>query len=103
MKTKNIDHQPLHTVLSGLDHMTVVCTPPPFGDEGKADEDVVISRTSPGRKPIIFSISNAVAKPSSSPTVHVTESKVTSRADSVGNRMPYGQWIPVKTVSSKKR
>ncbi|XP_060781273.1 arginine/serine-rich protein 1 [Neoarius graeffei] len=31
MKTKNIDHQHLHTVLSGLDHMTVVCTPPPFG------------------------------------------------------------------------
>lgn len=46
---------------------------------------------------------NAVAKPSSRPTLHVTESKVTSRADSVGNRKPYGQWIPVKTASTKKR
>ncbi|GAA6096008.1 arginine/serine-rich protein 1 [Tachysurus ichikawai] len=73
----------------------------PSQDEGEANEDV--SRTSPSRKPITFSISNVVAKPPSSPTHHVTESKVTSRADRIGNRMPYGRWIPVKTVSTKKR
>ncbi|KAK2853064.1 hypothetical protein Q7C36_008265 [Tachysurus vachellii] len=73
----------------------------PSQDEGEANENV--SRTSPSRKPITFSISNVVAKPPSSPTHHVTESKVTSRADRIGNRMPYGRWIPVKTVSTKKR
>ncbi|XP_060727756.1 arginine/serine-rich protein 1-like [Tachysurus vachellii] len=73
----------------------------PSQDEGEANENV--SRTSPSRKPITFSISNVVAKPPSSPTHHVTESKVTSRADRIGNRMPYGRWIPVKMVSTKKR
>ncbi|KAF4089928.1 hypothetical protein AMELA_G00043950 [Ameiurus melas] len=75
----------------------------PVPPQGEGRADVEISRTSPARKTINFSVSNAVAKPSSSPTLHVTESKVTSRADRVGNRMPYGQWIPVKSVSSKKR
>ncbi|KAG7334428.1 hypothetical protein KOW79_002835 [Hemibagrus wyckioides] len=72
-------------------------------DEGEVNEDVEISTTSPARRPISFSISNVVAKPSRSPTLHGTESKVTSRADSVGNGMPYGKWIPVKKVSTKKR
>ncbi|TST98557.1 Interferon-induced, double-stranded RNA-activated protein kinase [Bagarius yarrelli] len=71
-------------------------------DKGEMDE-VELSKTSPVRKPINFSINNVVAKPSGSPTFSVPDSKVTSRADSVGNRLPYGQWIPVKTVSPKKR
>jgi len=43
---------------------------------------------------------NTIAKPSSSPTLH--DSKVTSRADSVADRKPYGQWVPFGKYSSKK-
>ena len=53
--------------------------------------------------PLLLCPQNTVAKPSSSPTFHVAESKVTSRADSVGNRKPYGQWVPVKKSSPNKR
>ncbi|XP_030626275.1 arginine/serine-rich protein 1 [Chanos chanos] len=65
-----------------------------------ANDDEDSSKTSPKRKPITFSINNAVAKPSSSPNFHVTEAKVTSRVDNVGSRKPYGQWIPVKNMVS---
>lgn len=58
------------------------------------------SQTSPKTKPITFSINNAVAKPSNSPVHH--ESKVTSRADSVADRKPYGQWVPIGTSSRNK-
>nr|XP_055025295.1 arginine/serine-rich protein 1 [Misgurnus anguillicaudatus] len=58
------------------------------------------SQTSPKTKPITFSINNAVAKPSNSPAHH--ESKVTSRADSVADRKPYGQWVPIGTSSKNK-
>lgn len=43
---------------------------------------------------------NSIARPSNSPTVH--DSKVTSRADSVADRKPYGQWVPISRSSSKK-
>uniref|UniRef100_A0A3B4CGM7 Arginine/serine-rich protein 1 n=1 Tax=Pygocentrus nattereri TaxID=42514 RepID=A0A3B4CGM7_PYGNA len=68
---------------------------------GTAEDDSV-PKMSPSRKPITFSINNTVAKPSSSPTFHVAESKVTSRADSVGNRKPYGHWVPIKKSSPNK-
>ncbi|XP_062851502.1 arginine/serine-rich protein 1 [Trichomycterus rosablanca] len=72
-------------------------------DEDEANtDDRTFPAMSPTRKPIAFSVNNTVAKPSGSPTAQV-ESKVTSRADSVGNRKPYGQWIPIKSVSPKKR
>ncbi|KAI4903437.1 hypothetical protein NFI96_014483, partial [Prochilodus magdalenae] len=74
----------------------------PAQDKSVMPEDDSATRTSPSRKPITFSVYNAVAKPSSSPTYYVGESKVTSRADSVGNRKPYGQWVPVKKSSPKK-
>ncbi|XP_016330112.1 arginine/serine-rich protein 1-like isoform X3 [Sinocyclocheilus anshuiensis] len=66
-------------------------------DDGEAEA----SPTSPKRKPINFSINNTIiARPSNSPTVH--DSKVTSRADSVADRKPYGQWVPISRSSSKK-
>ncbi|KAK1791193.1 hypothetical protein P4O66_013217 [Electrophorus voltai] len=71
------------------------------GDKTNED-DSHAPRTSPIRKPIAFSINNMVAKPSSSQPFHATESKVTSRADSVGNRKPYGHWVPVKKTSPNK-
>uniref|UniRef100_A0A8C1IJP6 Arginine/serine-rich protein 1 n=2 Tax=Cyprinus carpio TaxID=7962 RepID=A0A8C1IJP6_CYPCA len=57
-----------------------------------ANDDVKAetSPTSPKRKPITFNINNTIAKPSNSPTLH--DSKVTSRADSVADRKPYGQY-----------
>ncbi|XP_077053012.1 arginine/serine-rich protein 1 [Siphateles boraxobius] len=64
------------------------------------DGEAVTSPTSPKTKPIAFSLNNAVAKPSNSPTLH--DSKVTSRADSVADRKPYGQWVPFGKYSSKK-
>ncbi|XP_052428052.1 arginine/serine-rich protein 1 [Carassius gibelio] len=65
-------------------------------DDGEADA----SPTSPKRRPINFSINNTIVRPSNSPTVH--DSKVTSRADSVADRKPYGQWVPISRSSSKK-
>uniref|UniRef100_A0A671KE60 Arginine/serine-rich protein 1 n=1 Tax=Sinocyclocheilus anshuiensis TaxID=1608454 RepID=A0A671KE60_9TELE len=67
-----------------------------------ANDDVKAetSPTSPKRKPITFNINNTIAKPSNSPTLH--DSKVTSRADSVADRKPYGQWVPISRSSSKK-
>ncbi|KAK7139786.1 hypothetical protein R3I94_012432 [Phoxinus phoxinus] len=64
-------------------------------DDGEAET----SQTSPKTKPITFSLNNTVAKPSNSPTLH--DSKVTSRADSVADRKPYGQWVPFGKYSSK--
>uniref|UniRef100_A0A9J7Y627 Arginine/serine-rich protein 1 n=1 Tax=Cyprinus carpio carpio TaxID=630221 RepID=A0A9J7Y627_CYPCA len=65
-------------------------------DDGEAGA----SPTSPKRNPINFSINNTIVRPSNSPTVH--DSKVTSRADSVADRKPYGQWVPISRSSSKK-
>ncbi|KAF4106099.1 hypothetical protein G5714_013761 [Onychostoma macrolepis] len=65
-------------------------------DDGEAEA----SPTSPKGKAINFSINNTIARPSNSPTVH--DSKVTSRADSVADRKPYGQWVPISRSSSKK-
>ncbi|XP_026114553.1 arginine/serine-rich protein 1-like [Carassius auratus] len=64
------------------------------------DVNAETSSTSPNRKPITFNINNTIAKPSNSPTLH--DSKVTSRADSVADRKPYGQWVPISRSSSKK-
>ncbi|XP_016101747.1 arginine/serine-rich protein 1-like isoform X2 [Sinocyclocheilus grahami] len=66
-----------------------------------ANDDVKAETSpSPKRKPITFNINNTIAKPSNSPTLHV--SKVTSRADSVADRKPYGHWVPISRSSSKK-
>ncbi|XP_051503934.1 arginine/serine-rich protein 1 [Myxocyprinus asiaticus] len=63
------------------------------------DDEAGTSVTSPKRKPISFSVTNAVARPSNSPTFH--ESKVTSRADSVADRKPYGHWVSISKSSPK--
>ncbi|KAK9964643.1 hypothetical protein ABG768_005799 [Culter alburnus] len=65
------------------------------------DGEAETSQTSPKRRPIIFSLNNTVAKPSNSPTLH--DSKVTSRADSVADRKPYGQWVPISKSSSRNK
>ncbi|KAL1262556.1 hypothetical protein QQF64_005295 [Cirrhinus molitorella] len=65
-------------------------------DDGEAGT----SPTSPKRRPITFSLNNTIARPSSSPPLH--DSKVTSRADSVADRKPYGHWVPISRSSSKK-
>ncbi|XP_056617100.1 arginine/serine-rich protein 1 [Triplophysa dalaica] len=58
------------------------------------------SHASPKTKPLTFNINNTVAKPSNSPMLN--DSKVTSRADSVGDRKPYGRWIPIGKSSKGK-
>ncbi|XP_052006810.1 arginine/serine-rich protein 1 [Xyrauchen texanus] len=63
------------------------------------DDKAGTSVTSPKRKPISFSVSNAVAKPSNNPTLN--ESKVTSRADSIADRKPYGHWVSIRKSSPK--
>ncbi|XP_073689772.1 arginine/serine-rich protein 1 isoform X1 [Garra rufa] len=64
------------------------------------DAEAGTSPMSPKKRPIIFSINNNVARPSNSPPLH--DSKVTSRADSVADRKPYGHWVPISRSSSKK-
>jgi len=59
------------------------------------DDDELSPRTSPKRKPITFSINNAVAKPTHGKPHGMTEVKVTPRVDIVGSRKPYGQWVTV--------
>lgn len=69
---------------------------------GAADDEAETAQTSPKRKQIVFSNNNAIAKPSSSPTL--SDSKVTSRADIVPYKRPFGQWVPIgKSSSANKR
>ncbi|XP_048060522.1 arginine/serine-rich protein 1 [Megalobrama amblycephala] len=76
-------------------------TPAQVNGVATEDGEAETSQTSPKRRPIIFSLNNSVAKPSNSPTLH--DSKVTSRADSVADRKPYGQWVPISKSSSRNK
>ncbi|XP_063039542.1 arginine/serine-rich protein 1 isoform X1 [Engraulis encrasicolus] len=65
------------------------------------EDDELSTRTSPKRKPITFSVNNAFAKPTHGKPHGMTEAKVTPRVDIVGSRKPYGQWVTVKTTTSR--